>query len=226
MNTYIKLSIVVLLIAIGTESFTQTFGIKAGLNLSNMIMKDDEETYSEEFKMKPGFHFGPTIEIPISKLFSVESGLMLSTKGYKESEKITIGTSIMREWESKLNLFYIDLPITAKATFDVDGAKIFVAFGPYVGMGLCGKYKYTDYSYYVEGDVYDENISFGSNEEEDDLKRLDYGLTAEAGFKLKSIQIGISYRLGLANLSNDTEDLDQINNRVLGISVGYKFGGQ
>ncbi len=222
MKTFIKLSIVVLLLVNGTESFAQTFGIKVGLNLSNMIMKDDDETYSEEFKMKPGFHFGPTIEIPISELFSFESGLMLSTKGYKESVKISYGGCIS-ERNTKVYMLYIDIPLTAKVTFDVGGTKLFGTFGPYIGMGLCGKMKYIKI-YEIDEEV--EKISFGSNKEEDDLKALDYGLTAGIGFTLNSTQIGISYALGLANLSNYSEDHYKIKNRVLGISIGYKFGGK
>jgi hypothetical protein len=89
-------------------------------------------------------------------------------------------------------------------------------------MGLCGKFK-SKKVYIID----EENISFGSNEEEDHLRRLDYGLTAGAGIKLNSIQIGISFGLGLANLSNNnTEGLSQINNHVLGISVDYKFEGK
>jgi hypothetical protein len=221
MNAFIKLSIILLLLTIGTESFAQTIGIKAGLILSNMLKKEHDNTYSDDFKMNPGFHFGPTIEIPISKLFSFESGLMLSFKRYKKIERIR-GGEHNSEWEAKAYMLNFDMPLTAKATFDVGGAKIFETFGPYIGMGLCGKFK-SKKVYIID----EENISFGSNEEEDHLRRLDYGLTAGAGIKLNSIQIGISFGLGLANLSNNnTEGLSQINNHVLGISVDYKFEGK
>ena len=63
------------------------------------------------------------------------------------------------------------------------------------------------------------------NKNNDELKRLDYGLTMGVGVEINSIQIGITYGLGLANISTYVEYDSKINNRVLGISVGYFFGG-
>ncbi len=219
MKNLIKLSIVVLLLSIGSDSFAQTFGIKAGLNLSNFRIKDDDDTLSDDFKMNSGFHIGPTVEFPINELFSFESGLLLSTKGFKVSDK---GTHLDEtfDYKQKLNLLYLDVPLTAKATYDIGGAKIYGTFGPYIGTGLSGKAKYE-----ADGHTNEDDINFGSDEDDDDLKRLDYGLTAGAGIVFNAIQIGITYGLGLANISNNTDDGYKINNRVLGFSVGYKFGG-
>jgi hypothetical protein len=222
MKNLIKLYILVSLISLGTESFSQTFGIKAGLNLSNLLLQYDSETYSEEFNMSPGFHFGTTVEIPISEIFSFESGLMLSTKGFQESTKETFMGDTY-EYKTKLNLFYLDIPLSAKATVDIGGAKIYGTFGPYIGMALSGKIK-NEYTENGETETEEENVNWGSDEDEDDLKRLDYGLTAGAGIEFNSIQIGITYGLGLANISTYTESEENIKNRVLGISLGYKFG--
>ncbi len=41
----------------------------------------------------------------------------------------------------KTNLFYLDIPLTAKASFDLGDAKVFGLFGPYIGMGLTGQSK-------------------------------------------------------------------------------------
>jgi hypothetical protein len=46
----------------------------------------------------------------------------------------------------------------------------------------------------------------------------------EAGVEINSIPIGVNYGLGLANISNYANDGSRVNHRVLGISVGYKFG--
>jgi hypothetical protein len=223
MKNFIKLSILVLLLSFGTDSFAQSFGIKAGLNLSNLLVKDDYDTYSDDFKMNPGFHFGPTIEFPMNEMLSFESGLLLSTKGTKMSEKESFD-GYSYEYTSKINLLYLDIPLTAKATFDIGNSKAYGILGPYVGIGLSGKSK-SEYTEDGETDTEEEDLSFGSDENEDDLKSLDYGLTAGIGIELNSIQIGVTYNLGLANISIDTEDSYKINNRVLGISVGYKFGG-
>lgn len=64
--------------------FAQNFGVKAGLNLSNMLVKNDYRTYSDDFKMNPGFYVGATAEFPLSDLLSFETGLLLSTKDSKK----------------------------------------------------------------------------------------------------------------------------------------------
>ena len=222
MKNLLKLLIVVIGFTMTTESYAQTFGVKAGLNLSNMLVEDDDDTYSDDFKVNPGFHVGATAEFPITELFSFETGLLLSTKGFKVSEEETfMGETV--KYESKLNLIYLDIPLTAKASFDLGGARIYGVFGPYIGMGLSGKSKF-EITAMGETETEEEDIKLGSDEDEDDVKRLDFGLTMGAGVEISSIQIGLSYGLGLANISPYTDGGSKISNRVLGISVGYKFG--
>lgn len=209
MKNLIKLLILVFAFSAATETIAQTFGVKAGLNLSNMLVKDDDDTYSDDFKMKPGFHVGVTAEFPFSDMVSFETGLLLSTKGYKESEG---------DAKFNANLLYIDIPLTARTTFDVGGAQIYGTFGPYLSMGLSGKYKYED------GDISEDNdVKWGSGDD-DDLKRLDFGLTIGAGLALNAIEVGVSYNLGLANVSSYTDNGAKQSHRVVGVSVAYKFG--
>jgi hypothetical protein len=48
-------------------------------------------------------------------------------------------------------------------------------------------------------------------------------LTFGAGVEINSVLIGLNYSLGLGNISPNTDNGNMINNRVLGLSVGYKF---
>ena len=68
-----------------------------------------------------------------------------------------------------------------------------------------------------------EDVNWGSGDQYD-LKRFDFGLTFGAGIEINSIQIGLSYGFGLANISPVTDNGMKICNRVLAISAGYKFG--
>ena len=202
------------------ESLAQTFGIKAGLNLSDMLIKDDDKNYTDNSTMKPGFNAGATLEFPIKGMFSFDMGLLLSTKGYKLDEK-----DGNYESTSTTKLLYIDIPLTAKAYFNVRGAKIYGAIGPYLGIGLSGE---SNYEVTINGDSTNdtETVNWGSDADNDDLKRLDFGLAAGAGVEINSIDIGVSYGLGLANISSYTDGGRKVSNRVLGISLGYKFGGK
>lgn len=224
MKNSMKLLIVVIGFTMATESYGQIFGVKAGLNLSNMLWEDDENTYSDNFKMNPGFHIGTTAEFPISEIFSFETGLSLSTKGFKDEAKEEVMGETY-EVKQEMNLFYLDIPLTAKASVDLEGPKIYGVFGPYLGMGLSGKIK-TQLSGMGETVSHEEDVNWASDEENEALKRLDYGLMVGAGVEIDAIQIGLSYNFGLANISAETEDGFKINNRVLGISVGYRFAGK
>lgn len=224
MKNVIKLWIFVLVVSMTTGAFAQNFGLKGGLNLSNILAKDDNTTYSDDFKMNPGFHIGATAEFPFSDMFSFETGLLLSTKGYKISEEETfMGKKI--EMKIKTNLFYLDIPLTAKASFDLGDAKVFGLFGPYIGMGLTGQSK-TVTTIDGKTEKEKEDVEWGSEKGKSDLKRLDFGLTIGAGVEIDLFQIGLGYNLGLANISPYNDGGMKINNRVIGLSVGYKFGGK
>ena len=119
-NVY-KLLVVLFLISLTSQTFAQpTFGIKGGVNFANMVMKDDDDTYSDDFKMKLGFQIGGTAEFVINEMFSFEPALMLSTKGTKMEFDIE-GTDIT----VKTNLMYLDIPLNGKAYFDAGGMKVY-----------------------------------------------------------------------------------------------------
>jgi len=215
------LLIAILVVTMVSESFAQVFGVKGGLNLSNQIIKDNDGTSSDDFKMNPGFHIGATAEFPLSDLLSFETGLLLSTKGYKFSISETeLGQTV--ETKGSTNLLYLDIPITAKAYFDLSSVKVYGIVGPYIGIGLSGKSKLE-----MSGDgvslTVKETLKWGSGAE-DHYRRLDYGLIVGAGVAINSIEVGLTYGLGLANISAETDNGAKVNNRVLGITVGYKFG--
>ena len=205
MKNLMKLFLVIIVFALNTETFAQRFGIMGGLNLSNMAFKSDASSTS--YDTKPGFHIGASFEIPIFKIISIEPALLFSSKGCKTT---MFGVDV------KTNLYYLEVPINVKATFDVKVLKIYGALGPYIGIGLFGNAKAKDEK---------ESIEWGSD---GDLKRIDVGLTFGAGVEIGAIPIyfGLSYSLGLSNISASSDGGASINNRVFGISVGYKFGGK
>lgn len=197
-----------------------SYVVKGGLNLSNMLIKDDDGTRREDMKNKIGFHFGITSVFPISKTVDFETGLLLSTKGFRISDK-KINNGITYEDKGSVNLLYIDIPLTAKTYYNIGASRIYGVFGPYLGVGLSGKSKSESIS--INGTESDEqDVNWGSGVS-DDIKRLDFGLTVGAGMEINSVLIGLSYNLGLANISGVNDNVQKINNKVLGLSIGYKF---
>jgi len=196
------------------------FGIIGGFNLSNLLIKDNDGTNSNDFKYKPGFHVGVTAEFPISKSVAFETGLLFSTKGFISNFKGT-DNGVIFESKGSLNLLYLDIPLTSKAYYNIGASKIYGVFGPYIGIGLSGKSKSEAIVNGVtQSDEQDINWGSGNSNE---LKRLDYGLTVGAGMELNSFLIGLSYNLGLANISSTTDYGQKIKNKVLGLSIGYKL---
>ena len=205
MKSFIKLFVVLLVFGFGTQAYAQTFAAKAGLNLANMRSEDDDDTYSSDYKTKVGFHLGGTAEFEITDMFSFETGLFLSTQGYKVN-------TIFGDY--KTNLLYFNIPITGKARYEFDDFNIYGLFGPYIGLGLSGKVKSGDNS---------TNIDWGSGED-NDLKRFDLGITIGAGVEYGPYLAGISYNLGLANIAAQNDGGYRVKNRVFAITIGYRFG--
>ena len=213
MKNTVKYLIIFFMFCLSVNTFAQaTFGVKAGLNLSNMLWEDNDYTYSDEmnFTMKPGFNFGPTMELPISEKISFETALLLSTLGAKAEFDNGEGTT-----KGSVNLLYLNLPLTAKIKFDVAGLKLFGALGPYLGYGISGTFK-------TEGES-DHDVKWGSGND-DDFKPFDAGAHFGAGIGIKAFEISLTYDLGLANIAVDTDNGYKELNRCFAISLGYKFG--
>lgn len=214
-----KLLIAVMVSLLSFESYSQTIRIIGGFNLSNILIKDNEETYSKDFNMNPGFHIGGTVDFPLSSVLSINTGLFLDSKGFKlKEEEIDV---VIKE---KLNLYYLDIPIVLKASNEFDnGMKIFGIAGPYIGIGLFGKVK-SKYEFQGNKETSEDEIEWGNDPYEDDFRRFDTGITFGSGIEVKSFLFGISFDLGLFNLVPGSDWNIQVKNRVLRFSVGYRFG--
>jgi hypothetical protein len=215
MKSLTKLVIMVIVLAMATVSYAQTIGLKAGLNLSTMLIKDDNASYDDSFRMNPGFHIGATAEFPIIDVLSIETGFIFSTKGFAYSEEI-----LMVLIEGKMDLLYLDIPLNAKITVGAGNAKIYGLMGPYVGIGLAGTSEGTISSLGITIDD-DSVIEWGPD---GDLRRFDLGFNAGVGVIVNSVQFGLSYAIGLANISTNANNGYHANNRVLSMSAAYMFG--
>ena len=200
------------------ESFGQTFEIKAGVNLSTMLSKDDRSTYSDDYSLTPRLLFGLTAEFPINQIFSFETGLMFSSKGYKldSSYKLYEDSEPSRIYQN-LILNYIDIPLSLKTTTSFLRFPIYGIIGPYVGIGLNGKLIADEMSGgVIERKEYEQQ--FGSD---GSWERVDYGLQVGAGIVIGKFDFGLNYAYGLANISQQSPYIAK--NRIIGLTLGYKF---
>ncbi len=206
-----------------TNVNAQTLRIKGGMNLSNMLIEDNDITYSDKFKNRVGYQIGLTIQAPSENVISFEGGVNFGTRGYNYSETgVFEGVNMKVEQEMRLN--YLTVPLTAKATVDLGKAKFYANLGPSISIGLNGKV-WTKASAGSISDESTEDIKWGDDEDNDDLTRFDGGLHAGLGLEFRNVEIGIDYVYGISNISPYTKDEFKINNRNLGITLAYKILG-
>ena len=171
-----------------------------GMNFSNMTKLD-------ESKALPGFKLGIGMDYAFTDSWSFQSGLMFASKGFKVKED---------GWKATQRPIYLDIPLLAAYKFNItDDIKFVIDAGPYLAIGLGGKYKDDDDD---DWKVFDDE---GSN-----WKRFDLG-----------IQWGIGVELGEHYLVNFTGqngfitpydfpseyDGDKPKNMTFTIGVGYRF---
>ena len=173
------------------------FGVKAGVNLSNMT-GDINNTDA-----KVGFNVGVTMDYALSPDLYLLTGLELTTKGFKYTEgdaKIT------------LNPMYLQLPVHVGYKLAVaEGTKVVFHAGPYVAYGIAGKAT-------VKNDLGKEKENVFST---GGLKEFDFGLGIGAGLEFGKIGVGLGWDFGLVNVWD--ADNVKVKNMNGYLSLGYKF---
>ena len=173
---------------------------RVGMNFSNM-------TKAEGTKALPGFNLGVGMDYGFSENWSLQSGLMISSKGYKIKDY------------SKDRPIYLDIPILAAYKFNIsDNTKFVINAGPYLAFGLGGKCKFD------EGGDY--KLFKGEDGEDAEYSRFDLGIQYGIG-----LEIGEHYLVNLTGQNGfispfdypDGYDGDKPKNMTFSIGVGYRF---
>ena len=215
-----KFIILLLICLTAFQSYSQTFGLKGGVNRSDVLFENESGPISKVTNMTmQGFHVGATMENTLSEVLSLESGLLVSLKGFKIDEHQD-GVVV----RNKTNLYYLDIPVALKAKFDLGkSSKWYVAAGPVFDIGVAGNYV-TVYDWHGAGQAEKEKITWGNGEGE--INRFDVGITFGGGMEFGLWQVGVYYDLGLTNIASDAKPENTLKNRVWKVSVGYKLGSK
>ncbi len=204
-----KLLLISTAIFVTVASFSQVrFGLKAGLNLANMSIQNANPSPS----MKVGFHFGGILDFTLADNISLQPGVLFSTKGFELS-----GTEEGVSYTATTNVNTIEVPVNLVFKFGSGNTKITPFIGPYLGYALSGTVKVE-----AMGQSQSTDITFGSAD--GDMSALDLGLNIGLGIEMNGLIISAQYGLGLADLDPSAEG--KMTNNVIGISVGYLFGGK
>jgi len=196
----------------------QTFVVRAGLNLSTMLSKDDRGTYSKDYSLTPGLLIGVSKDLRMTESLSFEASVNYSQKGFLLDKDYQLYASQEPTHSYyKAVLSYLELPLALKYNTTIAKLPVYGLLGPYLGFGLGGK---------TTSDVYSGNSSerktfYGEMNKDGYWKKFDGGIVAGLGVSIKKFDCRLTYSYGLVNFSR-RDPLVQ-KNRVAGISVGYRF---
>jgi len=157
------------------------FGVKGGLNISNLYTKDASNS-----DMIAGFNLGVFTKIPVANFIDIQPELYVTTKGAS-----IMYNNLFVDGTAKFNLTYLELPLLCiiKVSHFIN-----VQFGPYM-------------SYLVDGKVTNmANIhlfNFEQNINVNDYNRIDAGVTVGVGVVVHSITMGVRYSYGLTKVGQE-----------------------
>ena len=222
-----RLLIVSLLTAMTAVGANAQMYIQGGVNFANITKTNDGKT--EKNNTLTTFNVGFMSRFGLSKVFDLESGMLLTGRGSKAETYFNGGNDYAK---STFNPLYLEVPLNAVVKVPMGmGTSLFFDAGPYVAIGIAGKSK-------MESKVgplvstSSNNIKFSNDDpftsEQDDaaydkLKRFDFGLNMGGGLQFKHLIFKANYGLGLAKInstqSNNTSN-DKNKYRTASLSVG------
>lgn len=204
-------SAIVLVVGVMQINAQVVFGVKGGLNVSNLSVKDDG--IKVKYNPKQGIHIGAMVILPVSSSVNIEPAVLYSTKGAKGDDN---DENVVLYSDESFNINYFEVPINISYNIKLsstDNVSPFVFAGPYIGYAFSGKIKSQNTT---------EKLEIG-NTNNDDFKPLDYGANFGAGVRFSNFHISAQYGIGLANIQPGNSTLKVLNG-VLGLSIGYRFG--
>ena len=199
--------------------FSQQFGIKTGLNLTN-VYGDDKVFIDDDFTnpLKPGVNVAGFAQFGYGPLkFNVQAGI--SQKGFIMKDQIggdSLGGSV--KVNSTYHLNYIDIN-TSGNYFVSDMLSLNAGFGLLLlvnGKNTVKFYEHTG-DYIGLFSDYENDAEIG-----EDLSGVDFGVNLGTTFYItESLLLDANYYLGLATL--DPYEDSSIYNNSINISCGYIF---
>ncbi len=211
----------------------QTLTLKLGLDHATQYREVNDHKYDVDSGLNLGFLAGLNFDFDLKNDWTLAPGLYFETKGWRDkvdisSINITSDNSSDESFILKNKLFYINIPVLVKKSFQVnDQLSAYVGAGPYLGFKVSGC---------ITTDAEDASCDYDTKFITDRFKTLDFGLQAETGLVYKQkFVLGISYEYGLSDVGvdygipsydsslPDTKKETNFKNRVLSLSFGYCF---
>jgi hypothetical protein len=188
------------------SALSTKFGIKGGLNLTNLHSDDFANDH-----LKAGFNAGIFSKIPVTPGFSIQPELLYSLKGSKSD----YNNALQGSGQYRFNLGYIELPLLAVVNLTKNFNIHAGAYGAYL----------TNVN--VKDVNNQGNVNGITEVNADNFNRWDFGLAGGIGFDIENFMMGARYNYGLTNIGksgNTSGDvLGSAKNYGLSIYIGFGF---
>lgn len=161
------------------------FGIKGGINFSNLYADDVDET-----KMATGFNLGLFAKLPLANRFALQPEIYYTSKGGEVTYKDGSGVGIVG-----YDLDYIEVPLMLVINFT---ERFNIQAGPYAAFLVRGKAN-------NESDV--TLFNFEDDLDTGDFNTFEAGIAIGAGIDFKAISIGARYSQGLTEVAKERDFL-------------------
>ncbi|MHA6698023.1 porin family protein [Chryseobacterium sp. A321] len=187
-------------LAVSSLTFAQQFGVKAGVNVSNISDDNDVQTNS-----KTGYYAGVFMNAPIAEDFSIQPEVLYNSVG----SKYDYGNA-----SSTLTLDYITVPVMFQ--YNVV-PQFYLEAGPEFGFLVGAKSKVESGSFEGSSDLNKDNFN-----------SFNFGVGLGAGFNItNNIGINARYVAGFTDATDESNqdfgsDADNKNN-VFQAGVTFKF---
>lgn len=213
--------VVLFMMHISTNVFSQSIAIKAGLNVCTPYYKSNYIDKFDNIITYYGVNAGIFVEFPLNDMFLIETGMVYSLKGLENNfiENIEGYHEI-----NIIELSYLDIPIAGKMRHKVGGFSIAVSAGVFLSMGLSGTSRmevFTDSPFGKIKHITENDVKWG--DDKFDYKIFDFGSIFGIEFEFHSIILGVAYCYGLENIVYPNKYTSTYKHRVTQITLGYKW---
>lgn len=198
-----------------------SFGIKAGVTqaglsgdaVNSLQSLVDFAGGAITTESRTGFFAGASATVPVSDMFSIESGLYYTQRGYglRGSFSVKGAEFLSANARAQLNTTYIDMPLLAKV--NLSGLQLFA--GPQVSYLTDAKLRTTAGA--LGFNVLDKTMDAKSQ-----FNQWDVALAGGIGYRFANgFNISAAYDHGLSKVDNG-QNLDSYN-RTFKVGVGLNF---
>lgn len=179
-------------------------GVKAGLNLPNIIKDDGNNDFKTE--INPGFNAGITLDINLIKGLAFTPEVLYSTKGYKAETAFG---------DFKQTTSFIDIPILA--SINLGGSGLNLVVGPQVSFLLSTKNKFETGFGTAEEEIIEDKSDRFKKSLVGGLIGFRYDLTDKLDFHGR-------YALDFQKNNEDgSRETPEFKNQVFSVGLGVKF---